>query len=157
MLATLDLKFGDGDYTFALPVTQLLELQRLCGAGIFTIYGRVLKGRYILEGGLKFGVPGECEAHALDVYETIRLGLIGGNSGLVNGQQVTVNANRARELVEIYAHPPVPLKEAWDVAAAILFAAIEGHGEDDQKKSPEPVEAKASTRSTKRKSSRTAQ
>lgn len=155
MPSFLELKFGDGDYTFALKLPQILELQRACGAGIFTIYGRVSKGRYAFSTGLEFGAAHECDAYALDIYETLRLGLIGGNAGIVNGESVTVNANRARELVETYAHPPVPLKEAWDHAWAVLGATIEGYDRpEDQKKSPEPE--KASTRSTKRKSSPTA-
>ncbi len=152
--AELDLHFADGEYLFALKLPQILELQRLCGAGIFAIYGRVLKGRYVLQDSeISFGMPHECEAYALDVYETIRLGLIGGARGLVNEQEVEVSALRAKQLVEAYAHPPNPLKEAWDVAAAILSATIEGY--EGQKKSPEPADAQPKP-STRRRSSRTA-
>jgi hypothetical protein len=128
----IDLEFADGTYSFALKLPQILELQRVCGAGIFAIYGRVLKGRYLLN-GQSFGAPHECEAFADDVYATIRLGLIGGGGGLVNGQTVEVNALRAKQLVETYAHT-APLAEPWAIAAAILSAKIEGY--EPQKKSP---------------------
>lgn len=150
-----EIRFGDGDYIFALKLPQILELQRVCGAGIFTIYGRVVEGWYTRADGFEFGLPHEANAHVLDVYETIRLGLIGGGAGLVNGETVAVGPNRARELVETYAHPPVPLKEAWNVAVKVLVATIEGY--DDQKKSPEPDAAGRQPKtSTKRKSSATA-
>lgn len=147
MPSFLVMKFGDGDYTFALKLKQILELQRLCGAGIFTIYGRVMKGVYAFENGARLGVPHECEAHALDVYETLRLALIGGNAGLVNGEQVTVNANRASELVETYAHPPVPLKVAWHHAFKVLEATVEGYeGPETQKKSQQTRKSRGSTK-----------
>lgn len=145
----VELKFGDGDYAFALKLPQVTELQRVCGAGIFTIYGRVLKGRYMLDGE-SIGLAQECEAFAADIYETIRLGLIGGGQGLVNGEAVEVSALRARQLVETYAHT-APLAESWAVAAAILAAKIEGY--TPQKKSPvEEKPAKPRKESTKRKS-----
>lgn len=153
MQTDLVLKFADGDYLFALKLPQLLELQRVCEAGIFVIYGRVLRGRYVLQDSeVAFGVPHECEAFVNDVYETIRLGLIGGGQGLVNGEEVPINALRARQLVETYCHP-APLKECWDIAAAVLSAKIEGY--EGQKKSPEPG-AKPPKGSTKQKSSQTA-
>lgn len=151
MATEVELKFGDGDYLFALRLPQILELQRLCGAGIFPIYARVLRGRYVLEGGLAFGAPHEGEAFISDIYETIRLGLLGGGKGRVNGEDVIVTPGRARELIETYCHGR-PLNESWDFAAAILAATIEGY--ETEKKSPEPPAPKK--RSTKRKSSQTA-
>lgn len=166
MATGIDLKFGDGDYLFALHVPHILELQRVCGwadaagnkrdTGIFTIYGRVLKGRYFLQDGTAIGLPHECEAHLKDVLETVRLALIGGGKGLVNDAEVEVNALRASQLVDTYCFPAAPLKETWDLAAAILAAAIEGY--ETQKKSPETEEvAPPPKRSTKRKSSPTVQ
>lgn len=166
MPASIELEFGDGTYLFALKIPQILELQRVCGwadakgnkreTGIFTIYGRVLKGRYVLqETDLTFGMPHECEAHLSDVIETIRLGLIGGGRGMVNKQEVSVSQLRARELVDTYCFPAVPLKESWDIAAAILTAVVEGY--EAQKKSPEPEpEPSRPKTSTRRRSSPTA-
>lgn len=148
----LDLEFGDGVYTFVLRLPQIIELQRLCGAGIFTIYGRVVRGRYVLQNGVAFGAPHECEAFVGDVYETCRLGLAGGGHGRVNEADADVSPTRARELVEAYLHGR-PLKEAWDLAAAILMATVEGI---EQKKSPETADEKPAMASSKRRSSSTA-
>lgn len=149
----LELEFGDGAYLFALRLPQILELQRLRGAGIFAIYGRVLKGRYLIEDGSVIAVPSDAEADAEDIFDTIRLGLIGGGKGMVNGAEVQVNPIRARQLVETYCHPAA-LKESWNVAAAVLHALIEGYDPpQSQKKSAEEQPPKGSTR---RKSTRTA-
>ncbi|PTQ13730.1 hypothetical protein CLG96_00140 [Sphingomonas oleivorans] len=121
----IELEFADGDYLFALRIPQLAELQEKCKAGIFTIYGRVLKGRYVFEGEI-VGLAHEADAYSHDLYETIRLGLIGGGRGLVDGQAVKVGPQEARRLMERYVHP-APLREAWSIAAAILSAKIEGY------------------------------
>jgi hypothetical protein len=134
----IELKFADGDYLFALNIPQLAELQQKCGAGMFTIYGRVLRGRYIIDGEI-IGLAHEGEAYVSDIYETIRLGLIGGGKGLVDGQEIKVSALRASELVERYVHP-APLREAWAIAAAILTAKIEGY---DPGPNVEPAEKPA--------------
>jgi hypothetical protein len=135
----VELKFADGDYLFALKLPQLAELQDKCGAGIFAIYGRVLKGRFVL-GEEIVGMAHEGEAYASDLYETIRLGLIGGGKGMVDGKEVEVSALRARQLVETYVHP-APLREAWSIAAAILTVKIEGY---DPGPNVEPAEKPAS-------------
>lgn len=57
--------WGDGDYTFRLTVTGLIELEEKCSAPFATVWHRVNVG--------EFGVN--------DVRETIRLGLIGGGMG----------------------------------------------------------------------------
>lgn len=149
----LEMEFADGRYTFALRLPQILELQRSCDAGIFEVYARIMRGRIAMNGAT-MGIPHEAMAHVKDVFDTIRLGLIGGAGGSVDGERVEVDAHRARQLVETYAHPPAPLKAAWDLAAAILYALIEGYA-PAQKKSPDAT-AKAKTGSTKRRSSRTA-
>jgi hypothetical protein len=121
----IELKFADGDYLFALKLPQLAELQQKTGVGIFALYGRVLRGRYVIDGDV-VGMAHEGTAYDTDLFETIRLGLIGGGRGVVDGQEVQVNALRARELVERYCHT-APLRESWSVAAAILTAKIEGY------------------------------
>lgn len=121
----IELEFADGSYLFALKLPQLAELQDKCGAGIFAIYGRVMRGRYVLDGQV-LGLAHEGEAFHHDLYETIRLGLIGGGRGMVDGQEVQVSALTAKTLVERYVHP-APLREAWTIAAAILSAKVEGY------------------------------
>lgn len=124
-VTSIELKFADGDYLFALPLPQLRELQRLCGAGIFTIYGRVMKGRYLL-GDQPVAVPEEGEAFVDDLNETVRLALIGGAKGLVNDEEVTVSPLRARQLVDTYCYPAVPLRETWSITAAVLATCMVG-------------------------------
>ncbi|MET3710415.1 hypothetical protein ABIC65_001095 [Sphingomonas trueperi] len=150
----LELEFGDGSYLFDLKLPQLAELQRLREAGIFKIYGRVLRGRYFL-GGEPVAVAEDGEAFAEDLYETIRLGLIGGGRGLVNGQEITVSALRAKQLVETYCHP-APLRECWTIAAAILGARVEGYESPKVGPAKGRATGKRSRKSTSPKSSRTA-
>jgi hypothetical protein len=154
----IELEFADGAYLFALPVLQIIELQRACekpgrSGGIFEIYGRVLAGRakYVDNDGLEhmLALPHEGRASVEDIFETIRLALIGGGTGLVNGEEVKVGPIRAKQLVEAYCHP-APLKESWDIAAAILYALVEGY--EDKKKEPQPKPARSRRVSTKPKS-----
>ncbi|MFS0771035.1 GTA-gp10 family protein [Sphingomonas sp. 1P08PE] len=144
----LELHFGDGEYLFDLKLPQLAELQEKRGCGVFALYARVLKGRYLFEGET-IGVTGEAEAYAEDLLETIRLGLIGGGRGIVNGVEVIVSAMTAKRLVEHYG-AAAPLREAWATAAAILAARIEGYT-PPKKAEPAKKPATAKSRSTSRK------
>lgn len=121
----LDLHFADGEYLFELKLPHLAELQEKRGVGIFALYGRVLRGRYLFE-GIAIAQTTDGEAYAEDLFEVIRLGLIGGGRGLVDGQEIAVTPLTAKTLVERYCHP-APLKESWAVAAAVLAARIEGY------------------------------
>ena len=147
----LTLHYGDGEYLFDLKLPQLAELQEKRGTGVFKIYGRVLAGRYLLDGA-SLALPAEGEAFAEDLFETIRLGLIGGGEGVVDGQAVAVSALTAKLLVERYSHS-APLREAWATAAAILGARVEGYTPPKKKAQAKPVTK--TTRSTSRRSSRT--
>lgn len=152
-VTALTLHYGDGEYLFDLKLPQLAELQEKRGAGVFRIYGRVLAGRYLLDGET-LGVPAEGEAFAEDLFETIRLGLIGGGEGMVDGQAVAVSALTAKLLVERYSHN-APLREAWATAAAILGARIEGYI-PPKKKAVKPKRARRTAASTSPGSSQTA-
>lgn len=143
-VAALELHFADGEYLFDLKLPQLAELQEKRGAGIFKIYGRVMKGRYLL-GGESITLPEEGEAFAEDIFETIRLGLLGGGRGLVDGKEVEVSALTAKRLVETYCHA-APLRESWAVAAAVLAARIEGYTPPADKKKAEPPEPRKRVR-----------
>lgn len=134
----LELHFADGEYAFDLKLPQLAELQEKRGP-IFAIYGRVLKGRqYDILHDVLIADTAAGESYAEDLFETIRLGLIGGRRGLVDGKEVEVNALTAKALVERYCHP-APLKESWAIAAAVLAARIEGY----EQKKDEPAQAPA--------------
>lgn len=138
MQTHIDLPFADGTYRFALGLAQIHEIQTKRKAGIGAIYARVLQGRMTDDPSI--GHPAYGAYYAEDLYETIRQGLIGGGEGTVDGLPVPVTALRANELVERYALP-APLSEMWQLAAAILFAKIEGYApavEDADKKKDEP-------------------
>lgn len=139
MQTHIDLKFADGEYKFALGLAQIQEIQRACDAGIGAVYARVLQGRVASD--VTVGHSGYAAYRLEDIVETVRQGLIGGGEGLVDGQVVKVSSLRANELVDRYLHA-MPLAEQWNLAAAILFAKIEGYapaagdGAGAEKKSP---------------------
>jgi len=120
----IDLDFGDGRYSFWLGLPQVVELERKCDKSVFAIYDGLAAGI-----GLNGDVPvylGGGTAMLADILETVRLGLIGGGSGDVNGEGVEVGPTRARQLVEAYCYPSRPLTEGMHVAWSILHAAIVG-------------------------------
>lgn len=125
MQTAVDLDFADGTYLFDLKLPQLAELQEKRKVGVFALYGRVMKGRGFIA-DVPVAIPESAEAFAEDLFETIRLGLIGGGRGEVDGKEISVNAITARRLVETYCHV-APLKESWALAAAILMARVEGY------------------------------
>lgn len=124
--SSVTLAFGDGEYVFRLGLAQLAELQTKCGAGLGRIFARVTKGRYLALDGTTIGDPTEAEWHTSDLYETVRLGLIGGGEGVVNGARVTVGPVDAKRLADSYISGR-PWKEAWTIAAAVLTACVEGY------------------------------
>lgn len=136
MQTHIDLPFADGEYRFALGLAQLHELQTKCKTGIGALYARVLQGR--VPDSPDIGHPLYGAYQIDDLYETVRQGLIGGGEGRVDGAPVVVTPMRANELVERYLHA-LPLAEAWKLAAAILFAKIEGYAPaiDEAKKKAE--------------------
>lgn len=160
MQTALELEFADGAYLFDLKLPQAIELQRVREAGVFAIYGRVMAGRFVTEGGDVLGVATAGLAFIEDIFETIRLGLIGGGRGIVNDEEVTVSAIRAKQLVETYCHA-APLRESWSIAAAILGARVEGYSPRAESAGAAPKKkaagaARKTTGSTKRRSSPTA-
>lgn len=139
MQTHVDLYFADGEYRFALGLAQIHELQTKCKIGIGGLYARVVQGR--VEDDIKLAHPAYAAFHVDDLIETVRQGLIGGGEGRVDGQPVKVSAMRANELVERYLLP-MPLKEQWDLAAAILFAKIEGYQPPPDEVPPPPDKKK---------------
>lgn len=141
----LRVPFADGVYRFALPSKEAAELERLCGyvdaggvhrsLGLGGIFARMAKGRAFLPAGTPdWSNIGMAEALASemverDCRETIRLGLIGGGEGEVNGTLVKVEPRDAGRLVNIYVVDR-PLEDAWTLAFAILGARIYGRAPD---------------------------
>lgn len=125
MQTHIDLAFADGTYRFALGLAQIHELQSKCDVGIGGLYARVLQGRVMDD--VSVGHPGYAAYRFVDLVETIRQGIIGGGRAWVDGQETTVGPMRANELVERYVLADgIPLMEAWNLAAAILHAKIDG-------------------------------
>lgn len=153
----LELDFGDGKYLFKLGLVQLAELQTKCGAPLGEIISRVLRGRFLMAGdGQPFGDISLAAFGAHDLHETVRLALIGGGTGRVNGETVKVDPLRARELTETYVIAR-PIREQWDLAAAIILACVEGYapkkgsgGPDPSKKAPRAKRTKTGSTSPPR-------
>lgn len=127
MRTAIDLQFADGQYLFKLGLAQIRELQDKTNTGIGALYGRILQGR--MGDTLEEGHPAFAMYHVDDVRETVRQGLIGGGGGRVDGADVLVTSLRATELVERYLDP-MPLSAQWNLAAAILFALVEGYADE---------------------------
>lgn len=122
---SIDLEFADGTYTFALPIERVEELQAKTGAGIGLIFKRTLKG--VSRSGEDIVLnPSHAEFYLLDIYETVRQGLIGGGKAVVDGAEIKVSADVARRLYQNYVQP-LPLVEVWSLAASILGAKFMGY------------------------------
>lgn len=138
--------FGDGVYRMTLGMKEVAELQRVCGyadkhgvhqpLGIGAIYGRLARGRAFLPSGeADWAHMDAAEALASEIVErdcieTIRLALIGGAAGLVDGERVKVDPVRAKQLIDTYVAGQ-PLENAWTYAFAILSARITGVAPND--------------------------
>ncbi|WP_022697928.1 gene transfer agent family protein [Euryhalocaulis caribicus] len=102
------LQFGDSGekgHLFKLDIKRIEELQRNCGAGIGEIGRRVMGGQF----------------HIKDIYETIRLGLIGGG----------IPPTEAKTIVDQYVDGCVLAREGdpsapLTVANVILMAVFYG-------------------------------
>lgn len=117
--------FGDGEYRFWLPLPQVFELERACDCSVLEIEERLRGGI----GQTADGIPhflGGGTASVKEIRETIRLGLIGGNSGMVDGQEVEIDPLRAKQLLDLYCYPARPLAEGAALAWLILSSAIYG-------------------------------
>ena len=139
----IELEFGDGQYLFRLPLPQIARLQEVCGAGLGAIVGRVMRGRYTLQGE-HIGLKEEADWHVKDLVETIRQGLLGGGRGIVDGAEVKVGPVEANRLIEAYVLTR-PLGEAWTLAAVILGVCIDGYQAPDE----EGAKAKAPSKKAK--------
>lgn len=149
METAVNAEFGDGEYRFWLPLPQLFELERSCGdVSILAMEERLRQGIGLSDDGDASFIGGG-SAMGKEVLEVIRLGLIGGNSGMVDGAEVEVGPLRAKQLVNLYAYPARPFAESAVLAWRILSAAIFGVRLKKKEEAPKP---KARSRSTRAKS-----
>jgi hypothetical protein len=156
LLPQIDLDFGDGAYTFALPLPQLIQLEDTCATvdsdgirrrkGVVAIYADVLAGLTVEDGEI-IAIPHIGRASGFECREVVRLGLIGGGAGLVNELPVKVDSLLAEKLCKAHVDT-APLVKRWTMAAAILRAAIEGY------EPPKKAEAGAAPAAAKRRKSR---
>jgi hypothetical protein len=113
-MSGITLAFGDGEYNFFLPWAACAEIERKSGnTPIMQIYARVASG----------------QASTSDIVETIRQGLMGGSGGIADGQSVDMKPHVANALVERYVtgSDRCPISESWQVAEAVLAAALVGY------------------------------
>ncbi len=109
-LCSVFVTWADGAYTLCLPLAQLEELQERCDAGPLVIAERLKHGHWQVR----------------DVYQTLRLGLIGG--GMAPAE--------AMRLVGRYGPPERPVTESVLPALAVLDAALFGKRDEPVGKSP---------------------
>lgn len=95
----VELAWGDGNHRFRLSIAELEELQEKCDAGPAYILTRLATQRWRTQ----------------DVFETLRLGLIGGG----------LSPPESLALVKRYGHDR-PVAESVLPAIAVLSAAIQG-------------------------------
>jgi hypothetical protein len=130
-------EFADGEYRFWLPLPQMVALERACGdTSILTLEERLRAA--VGQDGDKDVFLGGGWAMVADIRETIRLALIGGNHGLVGGEEIEVGPIRAKQLVDEYVCPARPMSEGVVLAWRILFAMV--FGARLKKKADEPVD-----------------
>lgn len=123
METAVTLPFADGEYRFWLGLPQLVELERACGdTSILTLEER-LRGSIGVEAD-DFVFAGGGAAMIRDVRHIIRLGLIGGNQAVIDGEQSEVGPIRAGQIIDAYVCPARPLEEAVVLAWRILHSVI---------------------------------
>lgn len=120
----ITLAFGDGEYRFKLGLSQIAAVEDKCGP-IGEVFSRLLKGRYLVN-GQPVGSTAEAAFKVADVIEVCRQALIGGGTGLIDGQTVKVDPLKANSLVSIYVADR-PLAEGWSLAVAVMTAMMEGY------------------------------
>jgi hypothetical protein len=140
------ISFGDGKYQLGpLSLKQVVELERLCGAkdaqgaivpkSVYQIHSECEAGLGFEEQTEKAGYFGGGAARPMDIYHTVRLLLIAGNSGMVAGSPIEVGPTKAAQLCDDYLYPHRPMIEGQYLAWAGLNAMIVGV---DVKKKAEP-------------------
>lgn len=126
LAAEVTLEWADGTYLFRLPVSRLIELEQKCAASFTTVHRRLVSGSPTIT----------------DIYETIRLGLIGGGLDPV----------AALTLVKRYVDdaPKVPnMITAAEIMKAVMFGfEVEDLGKGEAAPTVESPNASTSPAST---------
>lgn len=135
-------EFADGEYRFWLPMPQVFEFERENGP--LTKFEEDMRPGIGVDGDDKFVFMGGGSASSKAILEIIRLALIGGNSGEVNGEEDEVGPIRAKRLVAEYCYPARPLSEAAALAFRIASTAIFGIKLKAQKKTDDEPDTEPS-------------
>jgi hypothetical protein len=148
------LQFADGDYDFWLPMPRVVAIERETARldrdgvkqphSIFAIFHDI--GSHLAKIGEESVLAGPSPALLSEAHAIIRHALIGGGTGLVNGESLPVGETVARDLVETYCYPARPAIFDLGLAWQILNAAIYGIAPGSKKKD---AKASAPKRSTK--------
>lgn len=125
MQLNLVLDWADGSYDFRLTWAACAEIERKGGAGIQSIYERVMVG----------------QAHLSDVAEIIRQAAQNGAGGTVDEQHVETTPAVVEALLKRYVtgEDARPFTESWTLAKAIMHAFMVGY---------EPAQAEGSKKKT---------
>lgn len=136
-------EFADGEYRFWLAMPQVVAFERDHGS-IIDFWGKLSEGIGIDSAGLfKFIGPSGPTVPAM--RDLVRLALIGGDHGIVDGSEVEMGPIKAKQLVDEYCFPVRPIEELAALAFRIVDAAVRGVKlEGGQKKSPETSDQKPS-------------
>lgn len=122
----LQLDFGDGRYTFFLPMQRIMEIERACGdKSIATMHEEMGASLGIEAATEQARFLGGGPVRIKDVYEIIRCAAIGGGEAEVAGETVKVSPNDATRLVREYVDGR-PYSETVPVAWAILDRTLMG-------------------------------
>lgn len=117
-------EFADGEYRFWLPLPQLFSFEREHGP-LLAFYGKIYEAIGIGgDGQFVYAGPGGPDTAA--ILALIRLALIGGNQGIVNGEEREVGPILAKNLVAEYCYPFRPIEEAAALAFRIADEAVRG-------------------------------
>lgn len=125
---------GDGVYELKLGSAQIFELEtgRSSSRGglrcvdvqpkpIYAIFSSIMSGRLEDGNGGTVGNPFASQASSGDIRTVVRLGLEGGG----------MDSSEASRIVREFGPPNRPLSELWDIAAALVFAHLQGVEQDE--------------------------
>lgn len=137
----------DGEYEFQIGIKGCVAIEEKTGGRIGAIYGQVLRGRFMTEGGETFGAASEGDFGATALLEIVRQGLIGGGKGYSDGKEFPVSALKANMLIATYLDPSSGnnLTEAWNIAAAVMHALVEGVDAPDEQPAPDAQDNQIAT------------
>lgn len=142
METRVTLPFADGVYEFWLPMPRVIAAEREMGRrdasnvkqprSIFAVFFDI--GAYVGALGDAEVLTGPMPALLTDAHAIIRNALIGGDSGMVGGEKVSVPDSLAIELIQTYCYPARPALLDLALARRILDAAIHGIEPGSKKK-----------------------